>query len=232
MTTLIIRVLIIYLLILIVFRLMGKRQIAQMQPFEFVLTLIIADLAVIPMAEIALPILNGVVPLLTLVVIHFCITVATRKSKMFSKLLSGKPVIIVTPSGIDYSALKKLNITLEDLFESIRTAGFFSISEVQYAIMETNGKVSVMPKVSSAPVTSLDLKIQKDEFSLPLAIIEEGKFMEENLKLSQKNKEFYENIIKKQGISSIKSVLLLTITKQGEVFVQPKQGPCKIIDVE
>ena len=116
MTTMLIRVLIIYTIILFVFRLMGKRQIGQMQPFEFVLTLIIADLATIPMAEIALPLLNGIVPLLTLVVFHFVITVLTKKSTTFSKIISGKPIIIVNPSGIDYKAIKKLNITIDDLF--------------------------------------------------------------------------------------------------------------------
>lgn len=232
MTTIIIRVLIIYILILLVFRLMGKRQIGQMQPFEFVLTLIIADLAVIPMAEIALPLLNGVVPLLTLVVFHYVITFLTRKSSSFSKILSGKPVIVVNPNGIDYTALKKLNITIDDLFEAIRGSGFFSFSEIEYAIMETTGKVSVMPKSKNAPATCQDLKIKKEPSSLPLTIISEGSFMEDNLKLSNKPKDFFITLLNSKKISSIKNILLLTITKQGEVFLQEKNGCYKVFNVE
>ena len=200
MITIILRVLIIYVLVLFVFRLMGKRQLGQMQPFEFVLTLIIADLATIPMAEISVPLLNGIIPLLTLVFFHFVLTTLTRKSNMFSKIISGTPVIVINPDGIDYDAIKKLNITIDDLFEAIRSAGYFNIYDVQYAIMETNGKVSVMPKPESSPVTNYDLDIKKEKTSLPLTIISEGKFMKDNLSLSSKDKNFYTNLLKKYKI--------------------------------
>lgn len=232
MITIILRVLIIYILVLFVFRLMGKRQLGQMQPFEFVLTLIIADLATIPMAEISVPLLNGIVPLLTLVVFHFALTVFTRKSNTFSRVISGKPVIIINPDGIDYEALKKLNITIDDLFEAIRTQGFFNINEVQYAIMETNGEVSVMPKAESTPLTSQDMKIKKEEPSLPITIISEGKFMPDNMKLVNKEKEFFMNILKKENVSGVKNVILLTINKQGEIFLQEKSKPCLTINAE
>ena len=228
MFTVIIRELIIYILILVVFRLMGKRQIGQMQPFEFVLTLIIADLAVIPMSEIALPLVNGIVPLLTLVIFHFLITTLTRKSNSFSRLISGKPVIIVNPNGIDYKALKSLNITIDDLYEAIRGEGFFNFDEINYAIMETNGKVSIMPKSENSPATAKDLNIKKEENSLPLTIIIEGKFMEENLKISTHNKDFYLNFLKKHKILSIKDVLLLTIDSSGKIFLQQKNQKFKV----
>ncbi len=210
---------------------MGKRQLGQMQPFELVLTLIIADLATIPMAEMSVPLLNGAVPLLTLVVFHYIITTLTRASTGFSNFISGKPVIVIDQSGINYESLKKLNITLDDLFEAIRESGYFSFSEVQYAIMETNGQVSVMPKPESAPVTNADLKIKKEEDTLPLTIISEGKFMQENLEMSDKPKEYFLNILNKQKVKSVKQVLILTITKQGEVFFQEKNKPCKVINV-
>ena len=231
MTTIIVRVFIIYVLILFVFRIMGKRQIAEMQPFEFVLTLVIADLATIPMAEIALPLLNGIVPLLTLVVLQYLITILTRKSIGFSKLISGKPVIVVNPSGIDYNALKKLNITLEDLFEALRVAGFFNVAEVNYAIMETNGEISVMPKPQNAPATLADLNIKKENSSLPLTIISEGKFMDENIKLSHHNKNFYTKILNKNNIKSLNSVLIFTINSAGDIFLQEKNKPCKTFNL-
>ena len=135
MLTLIIRAIIVYLLVLLVFRLMGKRQIGQMQPFELVLTLVIADLATIPMAESAIPTLNGVVPLITLVVVHFFLTFFSKKSPKVASLISGKPMIIIDPNGISYETIEKLNITVEDIFETIRGQGYFRLEEVQYAIM-------------------------------------------------------------------------------------------------
>lgn len=232
MTTLIVRVLIIYILILVLFRLMGKRQIAQMQPFEFVLTLIIADLAVIPMAEIALPLLNGVVPLITLVLFQFVITFLTRKFNFISRLISGKPVIIINPNGIDYVSLKKLNITIDDLFESLRTAGYFNLAEVEYAIMETNGDVSVMPKSNFAPACKGDFGIEPEPGALPLPIISDGKFMDDNLKICSHNKEFFLKLLKKQNVKSIKSILLLTITKEKEIYLQQKMKPYKVFNAE
>lgn len=232
MTTIILRVLIIYILVLFLFRIMGKRQIGQMQPFEFVLTLILADLATIPMAEVSVPLLNGVVPLLTLVLFHFLITIFTRKSNLFSRIISGKPVIIINPNGIDYDSLKKLNITIDDLFEAIRGAGYFSICEVEYAIMETNGKVSVMPKQNLAPATKEDIGVKPTTTSLPLTIISEGKYMEDNLNLSSRPKQYFDNLLKKENINSIKNVLLLTITKEGEVYLQEKYKPSRMLSAE
>jgi len=231
MITTIVRCFIVYVLILFVFRLMGKRQIAQMQPFEFVLTLIIADLATIPMAEMSVPLLNGAVPLLTLVVFHFILTSLTRFSNKFSRFISGKPVIVIDQNGIVYDSLKKLNITLDDLFESVRGAGYFSFSEVQYAIMETNGKVSVMPKQENSPATKEDINAKIENDSLPLTIICEGNFMQENLKLSEKDEKYFVNILKKEKISSIKKVLILTLTQNGEIYLQEKQKPCKVLNV-
>lgn len=231
MITTIIRVFIIYTVVLIVFRLMGKRQIGQMQPFEFVLTLIIADLATLPMSEVSIPILNGIVPLLTLVVFHFILTSLTRKSTKFSRFISGKPVIIIDKDGINYASLKQLNITIDDLFEAIRGQGFFSFAEVDYAIMETTGSVSVMPKPEFAPVTKADMKIKQTQDTLPLTIIADGEYMQENLDLSHKPKEFFEKILKKLNVKSAKQVLVLTLTKQGEVFFQEKEKPCQILNV-
>jgi len=232
MITEVIRVALIYILVLFLFRLMGKRQLGQMQPFELVLTLIIADLATIPMAEMNVPLLNGIIPLLTLVVFHFILTTLTKYSTRFSKFISGKPIIVVGPNGIVFSALKQLNITIDDLFEAIRGSGFFSFEEVLYVIMETNGQVSVMPKPEFSPVVNQDMNIQKQYDSLPLTIISEGKFMEENLKISNKPKEFYLNILKKEKVQKIKDVLILTISKQGKIFFQKKHSNSKIISKE
>src|SRR5690606_14932664 len=121
--------------VLILLRIMGKRQIGEMQPYELVITLIIADLATVPMSETALPILHGIIPLVTLCIIHYFLSFLTRKSLYIRKLINGKPVIVIGPNGIDYSALKMLNMNFSDLQESLRTAGYFNLEEVLYAIV-------------------------------------------------------------------------------------------------
>lgn len=230
MLTIIIRSIIIYLIVLLVFRLMGKRQLGQMQPFELVLTLIIADLATIPMAEVSVPVLHGVVPLLTLVVLHFILTLISRSSHFFSKIISGKPVIIVNPKGIDYKAMKKLNLSTDDIFEALRGAGYFNISQVQYAIMETNGKVSVMPKAEYAPLTNGDLKTNADESFLPIVLVSEGKMIKENIELAKISQGEIEDIINKNSKgASVKDVLLLTLDRTGEGYLQLKKGEGKTI---
>ena len=232
MLTIIIRSIIIYLIVLLVFRLMGKRQLGQMQPFELVLTLIIADLATIPMAEVSVPVLHGVVPLLTLVVLHFVLTLISRSSHFFSKIISGKPVIIVNPKGIDYKAMKKLNLSTDDIFEALRGSGYFNISQVQYAIMETNGKVSVMPKADYAPVTNADLGTNGEESFLPIVLVSEGKILKDNLPLANITEdEVQDLLIKTNGKNShIKDVLLMTIDKAGQGYLQMKKGEGKTFE--
>lgn len=234
MLTIIVRSIIIYLIVLLVFRLMGKRQLGQMQPFELVLTLIIADLATIPMAEVSVPVLHGVVPLLTLVVLHFVLTLISRSSHFFSKVISGKPVIIVNPKGIDYQAMKKLNLSTDDIFEALRECGYFSISQVQYAIMETNGKVSVMPKADFSPVTNADLKTNAEDNYLPIILVSDGKVIKDNITLAGVSEQDIQNMIDKNGggKQSIKDTLLLTLDKTGQGYFQSKKGEGKSFQIE
>ncbi|MBO4412968.1 MAG: DUF421 domain-containing protein [Clostridia bacterium] len=211
---------------------MGKRQLGQMQPFELVLTLILADLATIPMAESAIPVLHGIVPLLTLVVLHFFLTLITRKSDFLNRIISGKPVIVINPDGIDYAALKQLNISLDDLFEAIRSCNFFSIDEVQYAIVETNGTVSVLPKKANSPLTIEDvkqttinnkkIKIKKEETTIPITLVSEGTILKNNFRIANLDEGFLKYILNKTKTKKVKSILLLTIDGNGKIYFQLK----------
>ena len=234
MLTIIIRSIIIYLIVLLVFRLMGKRQLGQMQPFELVLTLIIADLATIPMAEVSVPVLHGIVPLLTLVILHFILTIISRSSMKLSKFISGKPVIIINPKGIDYEAMKKLSLSTDDLFAALRECGYFNISQVQYAIMETNGKVSVMPKAEFAPATNADMKNKVQDSFIPIVLVSEGKIIKENIALAGLGEEKVLEIIEKESGKDIKikDVLLLTVDQTGEAYLQTKTGEGKSFTTE
>ena len=181
MITLILRSTIVYCIVLFAVRIMGKRQIGDLQPFELVVTLIIADLACVPISDTTIPIVFGVVPLLTLVVIHYLFTFLNRKSIFFRKLLNGKPIIVITPNGIDYKSLKKLNMTLNDLTEGLRGNQCFNIDSVAYAIVETNGNISVLLKSQMQPVNNEDMKIKTEKSTLDVILINDGKILEENI---------------------------------------------------
>lgn len=232
MLTIVVRAIIIYLVVLFLYRLMGKRQLGQMQPFELVLTLIIADLATIPMAEVSMPVLHGIVPLLTLVVLHFILTFFCKISNKFSAFLSGKPVIVINPEGLDYKALKNLNITVGDVFEAIRGCGYFKIEQVQYAIMETNGKMSVLPKSDFAPVTVQDMKLKVEPSAIPINIINEGKIVKENLELANLDNEQISKILKQAKVKNVKDVLIMTVDKAGAVYLQKFREKYQTFQIE
>ncbi len=218
------RSVIIYVCCLTVVRLMGKRQIGEMQPFEFVVTLIIADLACIPMAELSVPLTHGIIPILTLLIVHFVICFVSRKFMFARYLLTGKPAIVVSPKGIDFKELKALNMTLDDLLELMRGCGVFDFADVEYAIIETNGNLCVMQKAETEPVTRDDLKVKVSQNSLPINIVMDGKLMKENMKIAGLEIEFIECVIQQNQINDIKDVLIFTLDVNGEVFLQDKLG--------
>ena len=225
MFTLIARCIIIYLIVLIVFRLMGKRQLGELQPFEFVITLIVADLATLPMADTAIPLIHGIVPLITLLLIHFGLSILIRKSIFFRKVISGKPVIIISPNGIDYENLKKLNLNLNDVQESLRNLNYYNFDDIEYAIVETNGKITAIPKVATTPVTVEDLKLEKPENRLIVMLICDGKIIKENLALAKVDENFLISQIKRIGENNIKNILVFTLDNDGNMYIQPKNKP-------
>lgn len=227
-----IRSIIIYTFVFIAVRLMGKRQIGEMQPFELVITLIIADLACIPMAEMAVPLSHGIIPILTLVVIHYFICLFSRKSTFVRHIFCGRPAIVVSPKGINYDELKRLNMNLDDLIESIRNCDIFNIDDIAYAIIETNGKMALLPKKESSPITCGDLNITNPQTALPVAIIMDGKIQKENVELTLASSQFVTNCLKKAKIKRLKDVLLMTIDNNGKVFIQPKSGTYTTFDTD
>ena len=221
------RGIIIYAIVFLIFRLMGKRQLGQLQPFEFVITLIIADLATIPMSEINVPLLHGLVPLVTIALIHFLIGFLSRKSIRLRQMFNGKPIIVVSPNGVEYDALKKLNMDFNDLCEALREANVFSLDEIQYAIIETNGQLSVMQTAESAPISPEDLKIKKEECALPIMLVCDGKKIQANMNVAKINDDFLEEQIKKAGAFRYRDVLIATIDNNGKMYVQVKNKKFK-----
>lgn len=224
MLTLIIRAIVIYLIVLVILRIMGKRQIAEMQPYELVATLIIADLACIPMTEITVPLLHGIVPLLALTTIHFFISILSVKSIKLRRLINGSPIIVIDNNGIRYKNLRALNMTLNDLYEGLRVAGYFSLEDIAYAIVETNGSLSVLPKTNAQPPTADDMKVKTDPAVINLMLINDGKVVKENMEHFGLDEEFLKQSIGKFKIANIKDVMIYTLNNSGDVYLQEKVG--------
>ena len=229
MLTLLLRGIIIYLIVFFIFRVMGKRQLGQLQPFEFVITLIIADLATIPMSEINIPIVHGIVPLVTIAILHFLISLLSRKSLKLRKLFNGSPKIVINPNGVDYEQLKKLNMDFDDLYESLRSMNYFSLDQIQYAIVETNGKISVLPTVENTPVVASDFDFDKEKATLPLMIVCDGKKVEKNVEITKIDDKFLTDSLKSAGIKRLKDVLIATIDNAGKMYIQARNEKYKTI---
>ena len=229
MLVLFIRVQIIYFIVLLFLRIMGKRQIGEMQPYELVITLIIADLATVPMSDANIPLLNGILPLAILVMLHYSITVLTRKSIFFRKLISGKSIILIGPQGVNYDALKKLNMNLNDLQESLRQCNYFSFEEVRYAILETNGKMSVIPSSPNAPATAQDVGVNNPPAELPVLIVSDGKIMKDNMQSVNISEEKLNKLFDKLNISKIKQIIVMNLDKSGKLYYQLKGQSYKVV---
>ena len=212
MTLVIIRTAIIFVTLLIIMRLMGKRQIGEMQPFELVITLLIAELACIPMADASIPLLYGIVSVVAIYVLHEIVTLLDLKVKPLKGFISGKPSLVINKNGIDDYQLKRNNLDVSDLIESLRSAGYFSLDAIDYALYESNGTFSALPKQN----------YEKTQTSLPLVIIDNGKYDQKNLELTGLGQEYFDIILAQQGVKSIKKVLVLTADGTGKMYLQVK----------
>lgn len=208
---------------------MGKRQLSELQPFEFVITLIIAELACIPMSETQIPLVYGIIPIFTLFVVHLFITKLASKNIKFNKFLNGKPIVIMTPKGMDKRLLDELDMSVTDLLHALRSAGYFYPSQVAYAILETDGTLSVLPKSQFAPVTPMDQNIQVEQSNLPYPIICEGIIENKNLDIVGVSMEDVDYLLQQNNIEQ-KDVLLLSMTET-EAFLQPMKGSCIIVEL-
>lgn len=229
MFTTFLRVLIIYVTVLIFLRIMGKRQIGEMQPYEVVITLIIADLATIPMSDGNVPLLNGILPLAILVIVHYVITLLTRKNIKIRRFMSGRPVVVISPNGIEYKALKELNMTIDDLLESIRQCNFYSLDQILYAIIETNGKMSVIPTSANAPATAGDLGKENPPAQLPHVIISDGKLIKDEMKTLKLDNKQLSKILSKLN-TNVKDLLFFSMDEKGKIYYQQKNSSYRVID--
>ncbi|MBQ3506530.1 MAG: DUF421 domain-containing protein [Clostridia bacterium] len=217
-----IRTVIVFVALLIVMRLMGKRQIGEMQPYELVITLLISELACIPMGDPSTPLLYGLVAIFTVYLLHQIICVLDLNFNKAKAVISGVPSVLLNKNGIDDYELKKNNLDVSDLIESLRVEGYFALDAVEYALYESEGAFSALPKKN----------FQDLQKSLPVVIIDEGKFDDKNIAMTQKNREYYLNVLKQNGCKDLKKVLVLTVDGNGKAYLQQKGKKYKVLNLD
>ena len=211
-----IRTIILYLVLIAGMRLLGKRQIGQLEPSEFVLAMLIADLASIPMQDSGIPLLSGLVPIVTILSLELTLSGLTMASVRFRRLLCGKPVILIENGRIVQENLRRTRISLDELTAKLRLKDVLDVSTVQYAILETDGSLSVFPFPKDMPATAKDAGIQAKKQYLPVTIVEDGFFSRENLKRAGKDEAWLRSVLSRNN-STLSETFLLTVDRTGKV---------------
>ncbi|MGN1351938.1 MAG: DUF421 domain-containing protein [Clostridia bacterium] len=217
-----IRVIILYILVLIIMRLMGKREIGQMQPFELVIAIMIADLASIPMADIGIPLSNGIIPILALLLLQLLISIINVKSIKLRKFICGSPSILIYRGKIQEKTLKKEKITINELEERLRQNNVFSFGDVEYAILETSGQVTVIQKPNKKNLTPEDLGLNLEYEGIPYDLVIDGKVMNQNLKSIGKDYNWLKKQTEKFNIKP-EEALIVTFNGKEQIFCQAKE---------
>ena len=216
------RAIVLYLIVLVVMRLMGKREIGQLQPFELAISIMIADLASIPMTEIGIPIFNGIVPILGLLVMHLILSLINLKSLKAREIICGKPSILIYRGKINEKELKKERFTINELEERLRGNNVVNLVDVEYAILETSGQVTVIQKPEKRNTIPEDFNIVPEYEGIPYDLVVDGKVMNKNLKAIGKNYNWLKKQVEKFDIKP-EEALVVTIDGKGQIFCQKKE---------
>ena len=217
------RAIILYIVVLIVMRLMGKREIGQLQPFELAISIMIADLASIPMTEIGIPIFNGIVPILGLLLMHLIISVINIKSLKAREVICGKPSILIYRGKINEKALVKERFTINELEERLRGNNVVNLGDVEYAILETSGQVTVIQKPEKRNTIPEDFNITPEYEGIPYDLVVDGKVMNKNLQAIGKNYAWLKKQVEKFNMNP-EEALVVTLDGKGQIFCQKKEN--------
>lgn len=221
MTLLFVRTIILYVSVIFGLRLSGKRQLGELSTSEFAVTILVSELASIPLQDVAVPMFNGVIPLFTLVCLEVLMGTLCQKSRRFRRLLAGNPCIIIKNGRLDQRMLRELRLSIDDVMEGLRLAGASKIADIRYAIVETSGQLSVILKSECQPVTPSQINLHPSEVGMPLILIFSGSVIKQNLIQLRKSEEWLLEQCKKEHISSLSDVFLFTMDDCGNKFIQP-----------
>lgn len=219
----IIRTVILYIVLMVSVRLMGKRQVGDMQPGELVVTILISEIATMPIQDIDEPIITSFMAIITLIAVEIFISFISMKNLKFRKLVNGGSAIVIKDGVIDQKLLKQLRLTVPDLMEVLRLQDVFDITEVSYAILETNGNLSVLLKPQNRQVTVKDAGLKPEADVIPMLIVSDGIIIKEGLKLINKDEKFIQKILKIRKLD-LKDIFLLTADRDGNYNLVKKDG--------
>lgn len=224
MVTAFIRTIILYLILIIGLRLTGKRQIGELEPIELVLTLLLSDLASVPMQDFGIPLLNGLVPILTLLSLSTLFSYFSLRSVRFRSLVCGEPAVIIRDGKLLQQVMRHNRLTLDELLEELRGQGICDIDEVKYAILETSGQLSVLLRSDCQPLTARQLGKQvEDDVFLPTILINDGRLMRSNLQRRGLDERWLQEELHRQHLTNTSEVFLLSIDPAGHVICLPKE---------
>lgn len=214
----VIRTIILYFLLMLAIRIMGKRQLGELQPSELVVTLLVSDIAAVPMQDNGLPLFNGILPIVVLMALELLLSGVMLKSPLLSRLISGTPIPIITDGKMDEKAMRRLRLTIDDLVEALRKQNIFNIGQVQYAIVETNGHITAFCYPAFQQATAEDVGVKAADDGMPAVIISDGKLSDWGLTLCKLD-EAWVNQVLKQHHTQREQVFLLTATKTGKYYL-------------
>jgi uncharacterized membrane protein YcaP (DUF421 family) len=225
MATAFLRTVILYFFIMLGLRLMGKRQIGELEPGELVLTMMLSDLATVPMQDFGIPLLSGVIPILTLLALSMLLSQLSLKSLRFRALACGSPTVLIDCGKICQDAMRRNRYTIDELMEELRQQGFCDLSGVKYAILENSGQLSVLPWPQEQPPTAKQLRFEvEDDVELPLILINDGRTLDRNLKMAGKTAEWLSAQLTDHGFFSPAEVFLMTLKSDGSVTLLKKEA--------
>ena len=219
----VIRTLILYAFIIVAIRLMGKRQISDMQPSELVVTLVVSDIASLPMQNTSQPLLSGVIPVMVLVALEILTSVIMMKSRRFRRLVCGNPVVVIEDGKLLQGQLRRLRMTTEDLFAQLRQQNIFSLADVQYCIVETNGMVSVLEKPQHRIPDAEEMGVAIEDNKLETVVISDGKLLRDGMELCQTDSEQVKRLLEESGVRA-EEVFLMTLDGKGNYRIVRKEA--------
>ena len=220
------RAVIMYALVIFSLRLMGKRQLGELQPSELVITILVSNIATLPIENLTLPIITGIIPIITLVCLDVLMSVASMKFRGLRRVLSGSPKVIISNGEIDQKLLHELRYTTDDLMESLRSYNIFDISEIQFAVVETTGKISVYQKFENQPVTAEMLSLKGKSSNPPELIVDDGKIVPTALKRLEHDEKWLRMRLKSEN-TNLSDVFIMTASDEKSVKIIKKQKPQK-----
>lgn len=216
------RTFILYTLVVFSMRIMGKRQIGQLQPFELVIAIMISDLASLPMQDTRIPLLHGIIPIITLLISQVGISFLQIKNEKAREIIDGKPSILIENGKLNIKNLRDQRFTVNEIMGALRMKGFFDIADIQYATLETDGQLSVIPKAEKEPVNKKDMNISVNEHSMPVILVGDGKINYKNLSFISKDEAWLNSQLKASNISKVDDLFIALIDSNNKFFYQYK----------